>query len=288
MNTGKAIGAGIAGAIAMSILMAVARFMGMNVNLEMMLGTMLLGPGTAAWIIGFGMHLAMGAIFGLIYAAIFENVTHRAGAGTGMLVSIGHILVAGLAMAVIPVIHPMMPPMDAPGLFMSGMGAAGIGLFIVEHLLFGAIVGAMYAPVTGRYGRAPAYAANANRPESTAARASSSAVKETGSPDIYTDPGTEAPPLAHSDAGERAVPESNFAEPASTGPVSDRREKFETPKVRNLAGNRTETGEPTGDAGISPDDGRRQPDRTASSFGDGTGDGAQTEPAGSDRLRSDR
>jgi len=41
-------------------------------------------------------------------------------------------------------IPEMMPP---PGAFMSGMGAMGVGLFVLEHLMYGAIVGGMYGTV---------------------------------------------------------------------------------------------------------------------------------------------
>lgn len=43
-----------------------------------------------------------------------------------------------------PMISEMMRP---PGAFMSGIGAMGVGLFILEHLIYGAIVGGMYGTV---------------------------------------------------------------------------------------------------------------------------------------------
>jgi hypothetical protein len=44
MKYGKAFGAGVLGAVVMTVMMAVARAMGMPANLEMMLGTMMGGP----------------------------------------------------------------------------------------------------------------------------------------------------------------------------------------------------------------------------------------------------
>ena len=42
-------------------------------------------------------------------------------------------------------------PRRAP--FMAGMGATFVGLFVMEHLIYGAIVGALYGPVEHAAGR---------------------------------------------------------------------------------------------------------------------------------------
>jgi len=149
MKTGKAIVAGLTGGIAMTILAFVVRQMGIDMNAEMMLGTMFVSsPGTAAWIAGLTFHLVLSAIIALIYAWGFEHVTHRAGVAVGLGFAVVHIIVGGIVMAMIPAVHPMIPEMMmAPGAFMSGMGGMGVGLFVAEHLMYGAIVGAMYGTV---------------------------------------------------------------------------------------------------------------------------------------------
>jgi hypothetical protein len=51
-------------------------------------------------------------------------------------------------MWMLPNIHPMIPEqMPAPGAFLVNMGAPNVALFVVEHLLFGMIVGAIYGTV---------------------------------------------------------------------------------------------------------------------------------------------
>jgi len=148
MNTGRAFLAGVVGALAMSVMMALARAMGMPANLEMLLGTMLgLEPGPTAWMLGLMMHLVAGGVFALFYAWGFENL-QTAGAGIGSLFGLGHALVAGVFMGMMPMIHPMVPEvLPAPGPFMANLGMMGIVAEIVLHLLYGAIVGAMYVPV---------------------------------------------------------------------------------------------------------------------------------------------
>lgn len=148
MKNGKAFWAGVIGGIVMVILMWMARtFMGMQIDLPMMLGTMFLPMGMGAWIMGFIMHLIISGIIGLIYAWGFEHLTHKAGWAVGVGFGFIHSIVAGIFMGMVPAIHPRIPPMSAPGYFLLNMGMMGlIGLFVM-HLIYGAIVGGMYGPV---------------------------------------------------------------------------------------------------------------------------------------------
>ncbi len=147
MNAGRAFVAGMVGGAAMSALMWMARAMGMPANLEMMLGTMVADPGTTAWIIGLAMHLMLSGAIALIYAWAFEHVTHRAGWLVGAGFGIVHAIIAGIVMGMIPMIHPRMPsPVMPPGAFMSNLGAMGVVAVFMLHLVYGAVVGAMYGP----------------------------------------------------------------------------------------------------------------------------------------------
>lgn len=148
MNASKAFLAGVIAGIAMSILMALGRAVGIPLNAEVMLGTMVgLAPEAfGTWLTGFAIHLAISGVIGLAYGWGFENVTGRAGVGPGMLFAIVHVAIAGFVMGMMPALHPMIPePMAAPGLFMVNMGAAAVALFVVEHFVYGAITGGIYA-----------------------------------------------------------------------------------------------------------------------------------------------
>jgi len=133
----------------MSLLMWLARtMMGMPMNLEMMLGTMVADPSSTTWMIGLVMHLMISGAIALLYAWGFENVTHRAGWLTGVGFSIIHIGISGIVMGMMPMMHPRMPiPIAPPGAFLSNLGTMGVVAEIVLHLIYGAIVGAMYGAV---------------------------------------------------------------------------------------------------------------------------------------------
>jgi len=148
MKVGKALIAGIVGGVAMTLLAWLARQMGIGMNAEMMLGTMVSSPGNAAWLIGFAMHMMLSVAIAFIYAWGFEHVTHRAGVVVGLGFAVIHVIIGGMVMGIIPAMHPMIPEqMPAPGAFMANMGTTFVALFVIEHLMFGAIVGAMYGPV---------------------------------------------------------------------------------------------------------------------------------------------
>lgn len=118
-----------------------------------MLGTMVADPGTTAWIIGFVMHLMISGLIALIYAWGFEHVTHRAGWAVGAGFSLIHSVIAGMAMGMIPLIHPRMPnPVMPPGFFMANLGTIGPVIVFMFHAVYGAIVGAIYGPAGQRAG----------------------------------------------------------------------------------------------------------------------------------------
>jgi hypothetical protein len=136
MNFGRAFLAGVVGGAVMSIGLAIGRVMGMPANLEMMLGTMMLQPGTSAFLLGLMMHLIISGLIALIYAWGFGHVTHRSSAALGAGFGVMHGIVGGLFMGVMPMMHPLIPEeMPAPGAFMSNMGARGIMAEMVLHVI---------------------------------------------------------------------------------------------------------------------------------------------------------
>jgi hypothetical protein len=149
MKAGRAFVAGMVGGAVMSALMWMGRtVMGMPANLEMMLGTMFTDPGATAWIIGFVMHLMISGAIALIYAWAFEHITHRAGWLLGAGFGIVHAIIGGMVMGMMPMMHPRMPnPIMPPGAFMSSMGTMGVVAEFVLHMVYGAVVGAMYGAV---------------------------------------------------------------------------------------------------------------------------------------------
>ena len=147
MKSGSAILGGIWGATVISLLGVLIRGFGLPIKLELLMGSMFThstSPGT--WLLGFVIHLAVGAVLALVYAVGFESIG-RASAGLGAAFGVGHAIVAGLALALVPPLHPLVPEaIPSPGPLMIGLGAAGVLAYVGLHLVYGAIVGWMYAP----------------------------------------------------------------------------------------------------------------------------------------------
>jgi len=149
MNAGRAFVAGVVGGAVMSMGLAMGRAMGMPAKLEMMLGTMPgLQPGTGAFVLGLMMHLTISGLIALVYAWGFETLTHRSSAAIGAGFGVVHGIIGGVFMGMMPLMHPLIPEMmPAPGFFMVNLGMMGVMAEMVLHMVYGAIVGAMYEPV---------------------------------------------------------------------------------------------------------------------------------------------
>jgi hypothetical protein len=148
MYTTRAFYAGIVGAALMTLVLMLGRLAGLQANLAMMLGAMLtLRAGFDTWILGFFIHLLVGGGIGLVYAALFEYGFRRAGWARGLLIGAVHTVLSGLFLGAVPAVHPAVPEvLGAPGLFMANLGALGIVVFVLLHLMYGAVVGAIYRP----------------------------------------------------------------------------------------------------------------------------------------------
>lgn len=144
MNGGNAIGAGIFGAAVMTALLGAMRVLGgPPLNLEMMLGTWITAsPGLGSWSLGLAIHLAAGALFGVVYGNTME-VARRRGSGPGLAISVPHWIVAGLILPAVAALHPLVREggMADPA---AGIGPLAVLLFAAAHLLFGWGVGGSY------------------------------------------------------------------------------------------------------------------------------------------------
>ncbi|AKV00767.1 hypothetical protein AKJ09_07430 [Labilithrix luteola] len=157
MKVGRAIMFGIVGAAAMSLLSAILRMIGIPIYMEMILGSLTgIVPGPTAFLVGLLIHLAIGAIFGVIYCALFENVWDHGGAGTGMILSVIHAALLGMIFGLTPQFHPYIPRLiHDPGPYFANGGPLTVIAFFGIHLVYGAIVGAGYGHVVAEHQWAP-------------------------------------------------------------------------------------------------------------------------------------
>ncbi len=152
---GTAIVAGLIGTAGMTALLYMGAMMGMRMDMPMMLGTMFLPRGTAAWLLGLMMHFVMGVLFFIIYAALFDLLgLEDSLVGWGALFGLVHGVVAGMAMGMVGMMHPRMAAagangsgdtVSAPGLFAINVGAMAPMAVLAMHVVYGAVAGGVYS-----------------------------------------------------------------------------------------------------------------------------------------------
>ncbi|MBI4199307.1 MAG: hypothetical protein HY535_02375 [Chloroflexi bacterium] len=146
--------AGLAGTIVMTMVMAMGSMMGMRMDMPMTLGTMVLPRGRAAWVVGLMMHLMMGIVFFIIYAALFSALGIRSAIpGWSALFGAVHALIAGVGFGMMPMLHPRMATesasgadrVPAPGFLGVKLGKMGPIAVVAVHLAYAVVAGAVYA-----------------------------------------------------------------------------------------------------------------------------------------------
>lgn len=148
MNYGKAFIAGVIGGLVMGVIMMIAHSTGMTpMNMPIYQGSMITGETTpTSWMLGMFMHLMISGLIGIVYAAGFVYLAKRAdwvvGAGFGVI----HWLVAGVFFGMMGMMHSLMQTgeLAKPGMFAVNFGLISIVAVLVLHVLYGAIVGAIY------------------------------------------------------------------------------------------------------------------------------------------------
>jgi hypothetical protein len=146
MNIIGAIVAGLVGTIIISMVMMMAPKMGMpKMAIWEMLGAMFSPDGNVA--LGWAMHLMMGIVFGLIYAALWAAGLGSVSVVSGLIFGIVHWLVAGLMMGGMPMMHAGIKAgaVSAPGVFMlKNGGMMGFMGGLMGHAIFGVVVALVY------------------------------------------------------------------------------------------------------------------------------------------------
>jgi hypothetical protein len=149
MRAGLAFWAGVLGAVVMVLGMWIAYGAGATgFSFGWWWGSMVLGTtGGGSWILGFVIHLFVGGLIGLIYAAAFEAIG-RSNWGWGLLGGFIQLVISGFVLGWISDVHPAIPAVIAnPGFFTAHWGWASILTFCLVTLAFGMIIGGLYEPI---------------------------------------------------------------------------------------------------------------------------------------------
>lgn len=147
MNVFAAIVAGLVATLVFTVILMMAPRMGMpKMDIVELLGSMFGKPNP---VLGWMMHLMMGAIFALVYAFLWSNGIGAATWFSGLVFGAVHWLVVGVMMAMIPMMHAGIKSgaVKAPGMWMTGNGGGMMAFMggLVGHMIFGLVVALVYA-----------------------------------------------------------------------------------------------------------------------------------------------
>ncbi|HKD42126.1 MAG TPA: hypothetical protein VKB87_17705 [Myxococcaceae bacterium] len=146
---------GFVGTVILTTIMAGSQTLGLTrMNIPYLLGTMFTANRDRAKVIGVGMHLVLGSLFALLYAAAF-HAWGAAGWWRGALIGLVHsafVLVVG--MPIMPGIHPRMASeyqgptatrqLEPPGPLALHYGVQTPVSVVLAHVVYGAVLGGFY------------------------------------------------------------------------------------------------------------------------------------------------
>lgn len=149
-NAGAAIGAGLVATAVMTAVLYMGMAMAprqMPMNILYMMGSMMTRNRGMAYLMGAMFHFGVGAVLGLVHASVYSGLGIQSGVvGWGLLFGFVHWLIAGTAMGMMGVMHPLMRSgeMAIPGPFVKNYPMMTTVGFLMLHLVYGLVVGLLY------------------------------------------------------------------------------------------------------------------------------------------------
>lgn len=146
MNIIGAIVAGVVGTAVISVMMALGPRMGMpKMAIWEMLGSMFNKDGNNG--LGWVLHFVLGAIFAIVYAALWNAGIGSASVGSGLVFGVVHFLIAGIMMGAMPMMHAGIKAgtVQSPGVLMLNSGVMGFMGGLIGHAIYGIVVALVYS-----------------------------------------------------------------------------------------------------------------------------------------------
>jgi hypothetical protein len=149
---------GLVATLVLSTLLSASQAVGLSrMSIPLLLGTLVTGDRDRASAVGFLLHLALGWVFALLYALMFQS-WGRAGPLVGAGVGLGHGLV--VLIVVLPMLQGLHPrlasertgpeptrALEPPGFMALNYGWATPLVTLVAHVVYGAVLGGGYRVV---------------------------------------------------------------------------------------------------------------------------------------------
>ena len=149
-SVGAVIGSGLVATLAMTAVLYMGIAMmpkQITMNLLYMLGSMVITGKPVVYVVGAMIHIMMGLGFAFAHVGLFHAFDLESNfIGWGILFGVFHWMLVGMGMGMMKQMHPQMKSgaLAAPGFFVVNYPAMTIIGFMMLHLLYGVLVGALY------------------------------------------------------------------------------------------------------------------------------------------------
>jgi hypothetical protein len=148
-NLWPAFIAGVVGGASMVVMRMLLQNAGIDLIFDpaRLWGTMVLAQGTTAQVLGMLIHLVGSGGIAVIFAWFFDRLSASQHFWAwGLLGGVILWIIAGLFMGLVPFLHPEIPEQrPGPGVFLMHFGALEGIIFLIGHVLYGVVVGILYA-----------------------------------------------------------------------------------------------------------------------------------------------
>ena len=159
-SIGEVLGAGAIATLVMTAIMYMVKAMmprQMTMDILYTLGSMMTLQKVPAYVMGSMMHAGAGIVFAIIHVALFVSFDFEDNLWAwGLLFGAAHWMIMGMMMGSM---HPRMKSGDvqSPGFFVSNFPMPNVMGFLMVHLVYGVLVGALYEAFIKPNGRARAF-----------------------------------------------------------------------------------------------------------------------------------
>ena len=137
--------AGLIGTLAMSVAMAVEPRMGLP-QFDAIGWLSAAITARPIRVVGFILHLIVGVLWMLVYAAVWSAGITAPGVSLGIVAGIIHWLIAGVLVGVVVPLFAGVQSgaIKAPGMYMRELGSMGFIAGLMPHIIYGMTVGLVY------------------------------------------------------------------------------------------------------------------------------------------------
>lgn len=153
-SVGWALAAGVLGGVAFLVVVTMGLAVGMTrMNFLEVMGTMLVPKASKAtvYVTGLAVHLMASAGFGLAHAGLLHAIgvtSVSEAAGWDLAIGVGHgVAILVMLPVMLTAMHPLVRTgaIERPGVALTGFGAGTPIGSLMAHVVFGVLVGAVYA-----------------------------------------------------------------------------------------------------------------------------------------------